>query len=126
MKDKFTRPSCPETDRSALTRRDFIRGSAALLGASWMGALAGCGGDDASAGPAAIRASSRQAANPAAYLMPGEDAPHAATYMAFASGSEGIWTPLTAQSTDAGIDRVRADLMDVAKAIGTYEPASLR
>ncbi|WGY71526.1 agmatine deiminase family protein [Burkholderia cepacia] len=125
MKNKRTKLSCAATGESPLTRRGFIKGSAVLLGASWVGALAGCGGDDASTNPAALRASRRQAANPAAYLLPGEDAPHSATYMAFASGSEGIWTPLTAQSTDAGIDRVRADLMDVAKAIGTYEPVNM-
>lgn len=125
MKDTITTPSGEKDDHVTLTRRDFIRGSAALLGASWVGALAGCGGEDSPANAAAVRSSARQAANLAAYLQPGEDASHAATYMAFASGSEGIWTPLTAQSTDAGIDRVRADLMDVAKAIGTYEPVNM-
>jgi agmatine deiminase len=125
MKDKSTRPFDVAHVNSPLTRRGFIQASAALFGASLMGTLAGCGGADSSSNPAAMRLSARLAANPSSYLLPGEDAPHTATYMAFASGSEGIWTPVTAQSTDAGIDRVRADLMDVAKAIGTYEPVNM-
>ncbi|MBA5844833.1 hypothetical protein, partial [Escherichia coli] len=64
-------------------------------------------------------------ARQAVYRLPAEDAPHALTYMTFASGVDGIWAPVTSQSTDAGIDRVRADLMDVAKAIGATEPVNM-
>ncbi|HEX7910881.1 MAG TPA: agmatine deiminase family protein [Paraburkholderia sp.] len=125
MKDKSTKPLCVTPAHSPLTRRDFIKGSVTLLGVSLAGALAGCGGADSSSNPAAVRLSARSMPSPASYLLPGEDSPHTATYMAFASGSEGIWTPVTPQSTDAGIDRVRVDLMDVAKAIGTYEPVNM-
>ncbi|WP_176059920.1 agmatine deiminase family protein [Paraburkholderia sp. BCC1876] len=129
MKDKSTQPSCVAPVHSPLTRRGFIKGSATLLGVSLMGTLAACGGADSPSSPAAARSSARLSANElpnqSAYLLPAENASHTATYMAFASGSEGIWTPVTSQSTDAGIDRVRADLMDVAKAIGTYEPVNM-
>ncbi|WP_176059915.1 agmatine deiminase family protein [Paraburkholderia sp. BCC1876] len=122
--------------RTPLTRRRFIQGSASLLGFSLVGTLAACGGGSGSGGDASAPSSSgstpssTSSRNPPTasqipYLMPGEDSPHTATYMAFASGADGIWAPLTAQSTDAGIDRVRADLMDVAKAIGTYEAVNL-
>ncbi|WGS50588.1 agmatine deiminase family protein [Paraburkholderia sp. D15] len=129
MKDKTTPPLPLKPLTSAdspLSRRGFIKGSATLFGASLMGALAGCGGADSPASSAAERSfAARPLPNPPAYLMPAENATHKATYMAFASGSEGIWTPVTPQSTDAGIDRVRSDLMDVAKAIGTYEPVNM-
>ncbi len=49
-----------------------------------------------------------------------EDAAHASTYMAFASDADGIWTQPSADN--AGLDRVRTDLIDVAKAIGRFEP----
>lgn len=104
-------------------RRGFIRCSVAWLGMPLLGSLAACSGDgtaDAAAAPR-VTPSTRQAA----YRLPAEEAPHASTYMAFASGTEGIWMPVTPQSTDAGIDRVRADLMDVAKAIGATEPVDL-
>nr|WKF58505.1 Putative agmatine deiminase [Paraburkholderia busanensis] len=115
-------------DDASMARRGFIKKSASLLGFSLVGALAACGGGGGAATPASSTSSSTSSRTPSArlsYLMPGEDARHTATYMAFASGADGIWTPFTAQSTDAGIDRVRADLMDVAKAIGTYEPVNL-
>jgi agmatine deiminase len=117
-------------NRTPVTRRGFIRSSTTLLGLSLVGSLAACGGessDPASSSSSTPPASSQKppVAASSSYLLPGEDARHTATYMAFASGSEGIWTPVTPQSTDAGIDRVRADLMDVAKAIGTYEPVNM-
>ncbi|PCE24866.1 agmatine deiminase family protein [Burkholderia ubonensis] len=104
-------------------RRGFIRLSAAWLGMPLLGSLAACGGEGASDPAASPR--TQPSARQAAYRLPAEDAPHALTYMAFASGAEGIWTPVTPQSTNAGIDRVRADLMDVAKAIGAFEPVNM-
>ncbi|CAB3746658.1 peptidyl-arginine deiminase [Burkholderia sp. MSh2] len=107
-------------------RRGFIRRSAAWLGMPLLGSLAACGGGDGSGAAATPRtAPSTPAVRQAAYRLPAEDAPHASTLMAFASGADGIWTPVTPQSTDAGIDRVRADLMDVAKAIGATEPVDM-
>ncbi len=104
-------------------RRAFIRCSAAWLGMPLLGSLAACGGDGGSdaASPPRVLPSVRQAV----YRLPAEDAPHASTYMAFASDAAGIWTPVTPQSTNAGIDRVRADLMDVAKAVGAFEPVNM-
>ena len=125
MKDKSTNPLCLAPIHSPLTRRGFITGSATLLGVSLVGTLTGCGGTDSSSNPATVRSSARLAANQPAYLLPAENLSHTATYMAFASGAEGIWTRVTPHSTDAGIERVRADLMDVAKAIGTYEPVNM-
>ncbi len=58
-----------------------------------------------------------------AYLMPAEEHAHVATYMAFASDADGIWEQPS--KDNAGLDRVRADLMDVAKAIGTFEPVMM-
>ncbi|WP_431823297.1 agmatine deiminase family protein [Burkholderia sp. F1] len=113
---------------SSPLRRQLIRGAAALVGASMVGALPACNGESDALGatPDAGRASvPAGAAARTAYAMPGEDAPHAATYMAFASGAAGIWTRVTAGGTNAGISRVRADLMDVAKAVGTYEPVNM-
>lgn len=108
-------------------RRGFIRCSAAWLGMPLLGSLAACGGGDgASDAASAPRVTPpTPSARQAVYRLPAEDAPHASTYMAFASGTEGIWMPVTPQSTDAGIDRVRADLMDVAKAIGATEPVNM-
>ncbi|HGL6715603.1 agmatine deiminase family protein [Burkholderia contaminans] len=106
-------------------RRGFIRYSAAFLGLPLLGSLAACGGGDDGASGTASTPSTTPSARRAVYRLPAEDAPHASTYMAFASGTEGIWMPVTSQSTDAGIDRVRADLMDVAKAIGTTEPVNM-
>jgi agmatine deiminase len=125
-KSKHSKASQPSADRVLVTRRGFIKGSTTLLGITLMGTLAACGGGESSS-PSSPSPASRNPspANRVSYLLPGEDSPHTATYMAFASGSEGIWTPVTAQSTDAGIDRVRADLMDVAKAIGTSEPVNM-
>ncbi|MFZ1679579.1 MAG: agmatine deiminase family protein, partial [Rhizobiaceae bacterium] len=54
-----------------------------------------------------------------ALLVPGEEHAHLATYMAFASDADGIWTEPSRDN--AGLARVRADLIDVAKAIGTGE-----
>ncbi|MDN7857023.1 agmatine deiminase family protein [Burkholderia cepacia] len=107
-------------------RRGFIRYSAAFLGLPLLGSLAACGGggDDGAAGTVSTP-STTPSARQAVYRLPAEDATHASTYMAFASGTEGIWMPVTPQSTDAGIDRVRADLMDVAKAIGATEPVNM-
>ncbi|HEX7910875.1 MAG TPA: agmatine deiminase family protein [Paraburkholderia sp.] len=127
--NKDNQASDESVKRAPVTRRGFIKSSASLLGFSLVGSLAACGGEssgsssDSSTSPPSSQ--KPPVAGPAPYLMPGEDSPHTATYMAFASGSEGIWVPVTAQSTDAGIDRVRADLMDVAKAIGTYEPVNM-
>ncbi len=126
-KSKHSKASQPSADRAVVTRRGFIKSSTTLLGITLMGTLAACGGGESSSPPSPSPSSRNP--SPAnrvlSYLLPGEDLPHTATYMAFASGSEGIWTPVTVQSTDAGIDRVRADLLDVAKAIGTYEPVNM-
>jgi len=106
-------------------RRRMIAGSMMVVGASVAGALSASIGATDAHGATPDRVSSSPGGSAiarASYRMPGEDAPHAATYMAFASGIAGIWTPVTPISTNAGIDRVRADLIDVAKAIGTYEP----
>ncbi|AFQ48225.1 agmatine deiminase family protein [Burkholderia cepacia] len=105
-------------------RRAFIRDSAVWLGMPLLGSLAACGGGDG-ASDAAAAPRTTPSARQAVYRLPAEDAPHASTYMAFAAGADGIWTPVTPQSTDAGIDRVRADLMDVAKAIGATEPVDM-
>ncbi|MBN3771758.1 agmatine deiminase family protein, partial [Burkholderia sp. Se-20378] len=107
-------------------RRGFIRYSAAFLGLPLLGSLAACGGGGDGASGAASTSpgttpGTTPSTRPVTYRLPAEDAPHASTYMAFASGADGIWLPVTPQSTDAGIDRVRADLMDVAKAIGASE-----
>jgi agmatine deiminase len=56
-------------------------------------------------------------------VAPDEAHPHIATYMAFASDADGIWTQPA--SAHAGLTRVRADLIDVAKAIGTFEPVKM-
>ena len=126
MKDQSKRTlNAVASGHAQVTRRSFIKGSATLFGLSLVGTLSACGGGDSPGNSAVARATPRPLANQSSYLLPGEDAPHAATYMAFASGSEGIWTPVTPQSTDAGIDRIRADLIDVAKAIGTYEPVTM-
>ncbi|WP_423379122.1 agmatine deiminase family protein [Burkholderia sp. LMG 32019] len=108
-------------------RRGFIRYSAAWLGMPLLGSLAACGGGDGGGGASDPGGASRPtpSARQAVYRLPAEDAPHALTYMTFASGVDGIWVPVTSQSTDAGIDRVRADLMDVAKAIGATEPVNM-
>ncbi|WP_321860964.1 agmatine deiminase family protein [Burkholderia cenocepacia] len=106
-------------------RRRFIRLSAAWLGMPLLGSLAACGGGDDASGAASAAPRPTPSARQAVYRLPAEDARHAATYMAFASGVDGIWSPVTPQSTDAGIDRVRADLMDVAKAIGATEPVNM-
>ncbi|WP_322023911.1 agmatine deiminase family protein [Burkholderia sp. BCC1977] len=112
-------PHLPDTGRRA-----FIRNSAAWLGMPLLGSLAACGGADG-ASDAAAAPRTTPSARQAVYRLPAEDAPHASTYMAFASGADGIWTPVAPQGTDAGIDRVRADLMDVAKAIGATEPVDM-
>ncbi|AZQ51081.1 agmatine deiminase family protein [Burkholderia cenocepacia] len=106
-------------------RRGFIRCSAAWLGMPLLGSLAACGGGDDGASGAVSPPRPTPSARAAGCRMPAEDAPHASTYMTFASGVDGIWAPVTSQSTDAGIDRVRADLMDVAKAIGATEPVNM-
>ncbi len=105
-------------------RRAFIRHSAAWLGMPLLGSLAACGGGDGGSDTASTPRA-LPSAKQAVYRLPAEDAPHASTYMAFASGTDGIWMPVGPQSTDAGIDRVRADLMDVAKAIGATEPVDM-
>ncbi|WP_431226020.1 agmatine deiminase family protein [Burkholderia contaminans] len=111
-------------------RRGFIRYSAAFLGVSLLGSLTACGGGgDGASGAASTSPGTTSGTTPSTrqvkYRLPAEDAPHASTYMAFASGADGIWMPVTPQSTDAGIDRVRADLMDIAKAIGATEPVDM-
>ncbi|VWD24760.1 peptidyl-arginine deiminase [Burkholderia lata] len=107
-------------------RRDFIRYSAPLLSLPLLGSLAACGGGgDGSSGAASALPGTTSSIRQVTYRLPAEDAPHASTYMAFASGADGIWMPVTPQSPDAGIDRVRADLMDVAKAIGATEPVEM-
>ncbi|WP_256946671.1 MULTISPECIES: agmatine deiminase family protein [Burkholderia] len=111
-------------------RRGFIRYSAAFLGVPLLGSLTACGGGgDGASGAASPSPGTTPGTTPSTrqvkYRLPAEDAPHASTYMAFASGADGIWMPVTPQSTDAGIDRVRADLMDVAKAIGATEPVDM-
>lgn len=68
-------------------------------------------------------ATSGHAAASPKLVAPSEEHPHAATYMAFASDVDGIWTQPS--SENAGLARVRADLIDVAKAIGTYEPVKM-
>lgn len=105
-------------------RRAFIRHSAAWLGMPLLGSLAACGGGDGGSDTASTPRA-LPSAKQAVYRLPAEDAPHASTYMAFASGTDGIWMPVGPQSTDAGIERVRADLMDVAKAIGATEPVDM-
>ncbi len=128
MDDMNKQAHHPDARTPSRSRRQFIGGAATLAGAGFAGILTGClgGGQDAQAATGS-GASSRSTATAArsAYLMPAEDAPHAATYMAFASAEAGIWTPVTSSSTNAGIDRVQSDLMDVAKAVGAYEPVSM-
>jgi agmatine deiminase len=129
MNPQATVPTGPTTGASSRSRRQFIGGAATLAGAGFAGVLTGClgGGQDAQAasggGAGGVSGAPSSASGArAAYLMPSEDAPHAATYMGFASEAAGIWTPVTPTGTNAGIDRVQSDLMDVAKAVGAYEP----
>ena len=56
-------------------------------------------------------------------MVPSEEHTHLATYMAFASDADGIWTQPSRDN--AGLARVRADLIDIAKAIGTFEPVKM-
>ncbi|MDN7590084.1 agmatine deiminase family protein [Burkholderia seminalis] len=121
--DVITNPNAPHMPDAG--RRGFIRCSAAWLGMPLLGGLAACGGDGTGASDAASASRPTPSARQAVYRLPAEDAPHASTYMTFASAVDGIWAPVTSQSTDAGIDRVRADLMDVAKAIGATEPVTM-
>jgi Peptidylarginine deiminase and related enzymes len=94
-----------------------------------LGSLTACGRCDGAADAAPLSAGTTSGTTPSTRFVkdrrPAEEAPHASTYRAFASGAEGIWMPVTPQSTEAGIDRGRADLKDVAKAIGATEPVDM-
>lgn len=116
------------------SRRQFLSAGAVFIASSGSmpsltargdgGGLNGGSNGGSSSGGSSGGGSTRGSASPV-YLMPSEDTPHSRTFMAFASSAEGIWGPVTPQSTNAGIVRVQQDLIDIAKAIGTYEPVTM-
>jgi agmatine deiminase len=112
MANQKFRPHGVKQDADEI-RRQWLKRTA--LGAlPWLGA---CGGG-AEAQP--VGDPSNPEAGPVQSSAIAEDARHQATYMAFATGREGIWSQPSTQN--AGLTRVRQDLMDVAKAIGRNEP----
>ena len=100
----------PPTDTRP-SRRQFGTQVASIAAAPLLGTLPSHG----------YSATSKPAA--AALHAPSEEHPHIATYMAFASDADGIWTQPSRDN--AGLARVRADLIDVAKAIGSFEPVKM-
>ncbi len=100
-----------QSTHSSPNRRRFGQQAASLAAAPLLGALP-IQGHTTTGKP-----------QPGKLYAPGEEHQHRATYMAFASDADGIWTQPSRDN--AGLARVRADLIDVAKAIGSFEPVKM-
>ncbi|QIL74259.1 agmatine deiminase family protein (plasmid) [Diaphorobacter sp. HDW4B] len=106
------------TAPTALDRRTFGQQVTGLAAAPLLAAL-----PTGSQGASSKDGHLPDAANRSSLIAPSEEHPHAATYMAFASDADGIWTQPSRDN--AGLSRVRSDLIDVAKAIGAFEPVKM-